>query len=36
MFIYYYLVTTFLKVTGEEISTNQVPNLISGAFESKV
>lgn len=36
MFIYYYLVTTFLKVRGEEISTNQVPNLISGTFDSKV
>ena len=36
MFIYYYLVTTLFKVRGEEIPTNQVPNLISGAFESKV
>ena len=36
MFIYYYLVTTFFKVRGKEILTNQVPNLISGAFESKV
>lgn len=36
MFIYYYLVTTFFKVRREEMSTNQVPDLISGAFESKV
>lgn len=36
MFIYYYLVTTLFKIRGEEIPTNQVPNLISGAFESKV